>query len=101
MGCYVLASIGFAGSNSLYDALLIDVTSADRFHQVSALGFGLGYLGGSVLFILNVWMVSSPGTFGLGSELEAIRLAFLLVRHLVGRVFAAAAVLGAREHGPG
>ena len=75
----MLASIGFAGSNSLYDALLVDVTSAERFHQVSALGFGLGYLGGSLLFVLNIWMVSSPATFGLGSEVEAIRLAFILV----------------------
>jgi len=79
VACYVLASIGFAGSNSLYDALLVDVTSSSRFHQVSALGFGLGYLGGSLLFVLNIWMVSSPATFGFGSEVEAIRLAFVLV----------------------
>ncbi len=79
VACYVWASIGFVGSNSLYDALLVDVTSIDRFHRVSALGFGLGYLGGSVLFVLNIWMVSSPSTFGLGSDIEAIRLAFMLV----------------------
>ncbi len=79
VACYVLASIGFAGSNSLYDALLVDVTSPERFHQVSALGFSLGYLGGSLLFVLNIWMVSSPSTFGFGSEFEAIRLAFVLV----------------------
>jgi UMF1 family MFS transporter len=79
VACYVLASIGFAGSNSLYDSLLVDVAAPARFHQVSALGFSLGYLGGSLLFVLNVWMVSSPATFGLGSEIEAIRLAFILV----------------------
>jgi len=79
VACYVLASVGFAGGNSLYDALLVDITSADTFHQVSALGFGLGYLGGSLLFVLNIWMVSSPTTFGLDSEIEAIRLAFVLV----------------------
>ncbi len=79
VACYVLASVGFASSNSLYDALLVDVTSADRFHQVSALGFGLGYLGGAILFSLNVWMVSSPALFGFESEIEAIRLAFILV----------------------
>ncbi|MAF83254.1 MAG: MFS transporter [Gammaproteobacteria bacterium] len=79
IACYVLASIGFAGSNSLYDALLVDVAPAEQFHQVSALGYGLGYLGGSLLFMLNIWMVSSPATFGLGSEVAAIRLAFILV----------------------
>ena len=46
IACYVLASIGFAGSNSVYDAMLVDVTPAEHFHQVSALGYGLGYLGG-------------------------------------------------------
>jgi len=66
VACYVLASVGFASSNSLYDALLVDITTAD-------------HLGGSLLFALNIWMVSSPTTFGLGSEIEAIRLAFVLV----------------------
>ncbi len=79
VACYVVASVGFAGGNSLYDSLLVDITSADRFHQVSALGFGLGYIGGSLLFLVNIWMVSSPETFGLASEVEAIRIAFILV----------------------
>ncbi|MDH3977287.1 MAG: MFS transporter, partial [Gammaproteobacteria bacterium] len=77
--CYVMASIGFFGSNALYDALLVDVTDPDHFHQVSALGFGLGYLGGALLFIVNLLMVMNPGFFGLDSETDAIRLAFLLV----------------------
>jgi len=77
--CYVLAAVGFAGSNSLYDALLVTVTTTPRFHQVSALGFSLGYLGSALLFSLNVWMVSSPDTFGLASSIEAIRIAFILV----------------------
>jgi UMF1 family MFS transporter len=77
--CYVLAVVGFAGSNSLYDALLVNVSPSSHFDRVSAYGFSLGYLGGALLFTVNVIMVSSPATFGLDSETEAIRVAFLMV----------------------
>ncbi len=76
---YVFASIGFAGSNSLYDSLLGAVSAEQDFDRVSALGFALGYLGGALLFTVNVLMVANPGWFGLASDLEAVRLAFLLV----------------------
>lgn len=79
VACYVLAVVGFAGSNSLYDALLVNVSPSSHFDRVSAYGFSLGYLGGALLFTVNVIMVSSPATFGLDSEIEAIRVAFLMV----------------------
>jgi UMF1 family MFS transporter len=79
VACYVLAVVGFAGSNSLYDALLVNVSLSSHFDRVSAYGFSLGYLGGALLFTVNVIMVSSPATFGLDSETEAIRVAFLMV----------------------
>lgn len=97
VACYVLASVGFAGSNSLYDSLLVDVTSSDHFHEVSALGFGLGYIGGALLFAVNVWMVASPATFGLESELEAIRIAFILVA-IWWAVFSIPLLLWVHEH---
>ena len=76
---YIFASIGFAGSNSLYDSLLGTVSAEQDFDRVSALGFAFGYLGGALLFTLNVLMVAHPDWFGLTSDLEAVRLAFLLV----------------------
>ena len=76
---YVFASIGFAGSNSLYDALLTAVSAEEDFDRISALGYACGYLGGALLFTLNVLMVANPGWFGLASDVEAVRLAFLLV----------------------
>jgi UMF1 family MFS transporter len=76
---FVLATIGFAGSNIFYDALLVDVATVCRRHSVSAFGFALGYLGGGVLFALNVVMVLTPQTFGLGSVSAAVRLAFVMV----------------------
>lgn len=77
--CFVFASVGFASSNSLYDGLMVHVAPATHYDRVSAYGYALGYLGGALLFTANVIMVASPGRFGLASEIEAIRLAFLMV----------------------
>ena len=76
---YIFASIGFTGSNSLYDSLLGTVSAEQDLDRVSALGFAFGYLGGALLFTLNILMVAHPDWFGLASDLEAARLAFLLV----------------------
>jgi len=54
---YGLGVIGFSGGNIFYDALLLAVTTRDRYDRVSAFGFSLGYLGGAVLFACNVAMV--------------------------------------------
>lgn len=68
---YIFGAIGFSGGNSFYDALLTGVASEKNFDKVSALGFSLGYLGGGLLFLVNVWMVLSPDTFGFsGGTLE-------------------------------
>jgi UMF1 family MFS transporter len=78
-GIYVLSIIGFSGANIFYDSLILNVTSKQRIDFVSALGFSLGYLGGGVLFALNVAMVLSPQTFGLSGQNEAVRISFFLV----------------------
>lgn len=76
---YVLASIGFAGANIFYDALIVLVARRERLDFVSALGFSLGYLGGGLLFALNVAMTLSPQSFGLASAAEAVRVSFVTV----------------------
>ena len=76
---YVGGNIGFMGANVFYDALLPAVAPKTSFDRVSGLGFSLGYLGGGVLFALNVWMVQSPSTFGLPDAAAAVKLSFLSV----------------------
>jgi len=78
-GIYVFAIIGFYGGNIFYDSLIVDVSPEDKFDFVSALGYSLGYLGGGLLFALNVVMVFFPRTFGFTNHYEAMRIAFLLV----------------------
>jgi len=52
---YVLANIGFMGSNTFYDGLLPSISNKKNVDFISGLGFAFGYLGGGVLFSLNVW----------------------------------------------
>ncbi len=78
-GLYVLASVGFAGANVFYDSLLVSVSPEKKLDVVSALGYALGYLGGGVLFALNVAMVLWPQAFGLAGEGQAVRASFLTV----------------------
>jgi UMF1 family MFS transporter len=76
---FVLASIGFSGSIVFNDALLVSVAGPKQRERVSALGYGLGYLGGGLLFALNVAMTLRPGAFGLPGPEAAVRLSFVTV----------------------
>lgn len=76
---FVMAFIGFAGANVFYDSFLVFVAREDRAHRVSALGYSLGYLGGGLLFTLNVLMTMYPSTFFLADKSQAIKVSFFLV----------------------
>ena len=76
---YILATIGFASANIFYDSLLPDIASEKNVDSVSSLGYGLGYLGGGLLFLLNVIMYLKPHLFGIPDGATAIRLSFVSV----------------------
>ena len=76
---YVLGSIGFSGAIIFYDALIMSVSPPSRYDEVSAFGYSLGYIGGGLLFAINVAMTLSPDTFGLSGAAEAVRLSFVMV----------------------
>ncbi|WP_130859413.1 MFS transporter [Gracilibacillus phocaeensis] len=54
---YTLASLGSTGSNLFYDAFLVDVASNDRMNEVSSRGFGLGYIGSAIPFVLGISVI--------------------------------------------
>ena len=62
---YVASCIGFSGGNTFYDSLLPCVASDKKVDFVSALGFSLGYIGGGLLFLINVLMYLKPELFGI------------------------------------
>ncbi len=75
----VLGRIGFFGGLGFYDALLTRVAPADARDRISALGYALGYLGGGLLFAVNVMMALKPEWFGLPDAAWGTRVAFLSV----------------------
>src|SRR5262249_37608109 len=92
------ATIGFSASNAFYDALLASVAGERELDRVSSFGFALGYLGGGLLFALNVAMTLWPARFGLADAAEAVRLSFGMVA-LWWAVFSVPLLLFVREPG--
>ena len=76
---YGLGVIGFSGGNIFYDSLLVAVSKEKERNRASALGFSLGYLGGGILFLINVIMFLYPNQFGLENQIEAVLWSFVSV----------------------
>ena len=93
---YAVGVIGFSGGNIFYDSLLVSVSNQDQRNQVSSLGFSMGYLGGGLLFLLNVLMFSYPSFFGLSSQIEAVLWSFMSVA-LWWAIFTAPLITGVKE----
>ena len=76
---YMVGSIGFAGGNVFYDSLLPSVSEKKKVDFVSSLGYSLGYIGGGILFLVNVLMYQYPQWFGIPDSTVAVKLSFLSV----------------------
>jgi len=74
-----LGIIGFSGANIFNDSLLPSVAEEDNIDFVSGLGYALGYLGGGILFVINVLMTQKPVWFGLENAVAGVRFSFLTV----------------------
>lgn len=53
----LLASVGFWGSIVFYNAYLPEIADPESHDQISAKGYSLGYIGSSLLLILNLIMI--------------------------------------------
>ena len=76
---YMMALIGFWGSLVFYNSYLPDIAFPEQQDKISAKGYALGYVGSVVLLILNLFMLIKYDLFGFASEMEAMRISFVLV----------------------
>tara|TARA_S200000501_G_scaffold378964_1_gene445499 strand:- start:5877 stop:7145 length:1269 start_codon:yes stop_codon:yes gene_type:complete len=76
---YIAASVGFMSANIFYDSLLPSVAPKEKRDFVSSLGFALGYIGGAILFLINVTMYLNPEFYGIADAPSAIKISFLTV----------------------
>ena len=76
---YALAAAAFNGACSIYDSLLPSVSDEQNADTVSAFGYALGYLGGGILFTVNILMYRHPEWFGLAAGVDGIRWSFFTV----------------------
>lgn len=76
---FILSAIGFSGSVVFYDSLIVNVCNEAAYDRVSSFGFALGYLGGGILFAIDVWMTLQPQLFGFANAIEAVKFSFLTV----------------------
>lgn len=75
---FLFARIGWSGANLLYDALLPDVTTKNRMDRVSSQGFGFGYIGSIIPFVIIIGLILSHGLTD-GLPIWPTRAAFLIV----------------------
>ena len=99
---YLFGVLGFFAANVFYDSLIVDVANEGKENgggstdRLSALGYALGYLGGGILFAVNVAMTLKPALFGLESAAQAVRISFLSVA-LWWLLFSLPLLLGVKE----
>ena len=79
LALFAVGTIGFNGGVVFNDSLLLDVAQPQELDRVSAFGYSLGYLGGGLLFLINVVMVSKPALFGFASSAQAVQASFVTV----------------------
>jgi UMF1 family MFS transporter len=76
---FLVASLGFWGGIVFNDSLLLHVAEPGEYDLVSGFGYALGYLGGGLLFAVNVLMTLQPQWFGLADATAAVRWSFVSV----------------------
>jgi len=55
---FVTATIGYWGSLVFYNAYLPEIATTDKQDKISARGFAMGYLGSSLLLIINLVLIT-------------------------------------------
>jgi MFS transporter, UMF1 family len=70
--CFMVATLGYAGSLVFYNAFLPEIATPDRFDRLSARGFTMGYIGSVLMLIFNLLLLIKHDWFGLPSPKESV-----------------------------
>jgi UMF1 family MFS transporter len=73
---FIIANVCFGASNVFYNAFLPEIATADQADKVSSRGYAYGYLGGALLLLVNLLMVTRAEQLGMSTGL-AVRLSLL------------------------
>jgi MFS transporter, UMF1 family len=76
---FILANFAFAGGNVFYNAFLNELADPDEMGAVSGFGWGIGYLGGGLLLIINLLMLEAPHLFGFAEGELTVHHTFITV----------------------
>jgi MFS transporter, UMF1 family len=76
---YFFGLIGFWSSLVFYNSYLPDVAFPEQQDRISARGFSMGYIGSTILLIINLLMVMFPNSFGIETPKEAMKISFVMV----------------------
>ncbi|WP_251546765.1 MFS transporter [Limosilactobacillus caecicola] len=75
---YIGTAIGYSGGNLFYDGFLTDVATNQEMDRVSSTGYGMGYLGGVLAFIIFLVVQLSNGFGGRLSSYGVAKFSFWL-----------------------
>lgn len=78
LSLFIVARIGWAGANIFYDAFITDVTSKERMDSISAKGYGYGYIGSVIPFVIIIALLLSGNIEG-GLPIVHTKIAFAIV----------------------
>jgi len=70
---YIIANLSFGAAMVFYNAFLPDIATRDQHDRVSSFGWGLGYLGGGLLLLLNLIFFTVHEALGLSTG-DAVRI---------------------------
>ena len=79
IGIFAIASIGYNLTNVLYDSFLVDVTSEDKFDEISSAGFAWGYIGSMLPFFIAIIPFLLVTLNILGDEYYTISMSYAFI----------------------
>jgi UMF1 family MFS transporter len=75
---FIIANVGFAGSNVFYNAFLPKLAASYELDRLSSRGFAFGYIGGGLALLLVFGMIQGYAFLGFADKGAASRAGFLL-----------------------